>query len=241
MNVVQRQVASAAALHPPQAVRAEFLQTISRQRLAEIEVATGKHVPANTLSEKLAYTAVKGLRAIADCVFYRRYFNRAIVLETVAAIPGMVGGMVRHMRSLRRMRDDPNIRTLLAEAENERMHLLTWMEVTQPWLVERLMVLLLQGAFFNAYLTLYLLAPKTAHRFVGYLEEEAIVSYSEMVEELKDGRLPNGPAPAIALKYWNLPADATVLDVALAVRADEATHRDTNHALADESEVDGLE
>ncbi|KAI5188380.1 ubiquinol oxidase [Nematocida sp. AWRm77] len=227
-----------AQLHPPQAVRKEFLHSISKDELQRIDTEVGKHVPAACVSDKLAYAAVKSLRAIADCVFYRRYVHRAIVLETVAAIPGMVGGIVRHMRSLRSMKDDKNIRTLLAEAENERMHLMTWMEVSKPWLVERLMVLMLQGVFFNAYLALYLLSPRTAHRFVGYLEEEAIISYTEMVKELKEGVLPNGPAPAIAKEYWKLPSNATLLEVTLAVRADEAAHRDTNHELAD---IEGLE
>ncbi|KAI5187546.1 ubiquinol oxidase [Nematocida homosporus] len=229
-------------LHPAQVVRKEFMAPISTAGLWGIEVQSGKHVPARGLGDRLAYGAVKGLRAIADVVFYHRYVHRAIVLETVAAIPGMVGGMVRHFRSLRNMKEDAHIRTLLAEAENERMHLLTWMEVSRPWLIERVMVMALQGIFFNAYLGLYLLSPKTAHRFVGYLEEEAIISYSEMVDEIEKGIIPNTKAPSIAKRYWNLPDSANLLDVTLAIRADEAAHRDVNHELADSlAEDTGLE
>jgi len=225
-------------LHPPQVVRSEFLSGISKEQLREIDAEVGKHVSAKGYSDKVAYSLVKGLRMIADCVFYRRYLNRAIVLETVAAIPGMVGGMTRHFKSLRNMKDDKNIRALLAEAENERMHLITWMEVAKPLLIERLMVLALQGVFFNAYLLLYIASPRTAHRFVGYLEEEAIISYTEMIKELETGKIPNIPAPEIAKEYWNLPSNATLIEVALAVRADEATHRDTNHDLADLSNLE---
>ena len=41
--------------------------------------------------------------------------------------------MLRHLRSLRRMnRDHGWIHTLLEEAENERMHLLTFVQLKQP-------------------------------------------------------------------------------------------------------------
>jgi ubiquinol oxidase len=56
-----------------------------------------------------------------------------VVLETVAAVPGMVVGMLRHMRSLRRVEDDrATIRIRLDEAENERMHLMTFWKLPSP-------------------------------------------------------------------------------------------------------------
>ena len=66
------------------------------------------------------------------------------------------------------------IHSLLAEAENERMHLLTFLELKQPGPFMRLMVLLAQGVFFNTFFLAYLLSPSFCHRFVGYLEEEAV-------------------------------------------------------------------
>ncbi|EHY64375.1 ubiquinol oxidase [Nematocida ausubeli] len=220
-------------MHPAQVVRPEFLHRMTHADLEKVDVEVGKHLPQRDFSDVFAWRTVKGLRMIADVVFYKRYVHRAIVLETVAAIPGMVGGLIRHLKSLRKMEDDTNIRVLLAEAENERMHLMTWMEVAKPLLLERLIVMALQGVFFNAYLMLYIVSAKTAHRLVGYLEEEAIISYTEMVREIQAGIIPNTPAPEIAKKYWNLGEDATLLDVTLAIRADEATHRDTNHEIAD--------
>jgi ubiquinol oxidase len=41
------------------------------------------------------------------------------------------------------------------------------------------------------------------------------------------------PAPRIAIDYWKLPQDARLRDVIIAVRADEAKHRDMNHGFAD--------
>lgn len=44
----------------------------------------------------------------------RGWLNRIVFLETVAGVPGMVGGMVRHLNSLSRMeRDYGWIHTLL--------------------------------------------------------------------------------------------------------------------------------
>ena len=72
-----------------------------------------------------------------------------------------------------------------------------------------------------------------AHRFVAYLEEEAVVSYTGYLEAIDRGELENVPAPEIAIDYWKLGHKATLRDVVIAVRADEANHRDTNHAFAD--------
>jgi ubiquinol oxidase len=193
-----------------------------------------EHRTPEGLSDRIALGITKFLRFFADTFFAKRYGNRAIVLETVAAVPGMVGGMLTHLRSLRRMKDDDGrIQTLLDEAENERMHLMTFIAVARPSGFERAMVLLAQGVFFNFYFVLYLVAPVTAHRMVGYFEEEAVISYSRYLEEIDAGRVENVAAPEIARRYWKLPADATLRDVVIAVRDDEAGHRDVNHSLAD--------
>ncbi|RHW20270.1 alternative oxidase [Pseudomonas jilinensis] len=191
------------------------------------------HQPSG-LSDQIAFRLTRFLRWFADRFFKQRYGHRAVVLETVAGVPGMVGGMLRHMRSLRRMEDDREwIHTLLEEAENERMHLMTFIEIAKPSWFERLIVLLAQGIFFTCFLLLYIVSARTAHRLVGYFEEEAVYSYTEYLGEIDSGRLANTPAPQIAIDYWQLPADARLRDVVLAVRADEAGHRDVNHSLAD--------
>lgn len=193
-----------------------------------------KHHRPNDLPDRIALFTVRTLRRVVDALFRKRYGHRAVMLETVAAVPGMVGGALQHLRCLRRIEDDGGwIRTLLDEAENERMHLMTFIQVAQPTRFERLLILLAQGAFYNAFFLLYLISPRTAHRVVGYLEEEAVVSYSQYLEEIDAGRHENVPAPEIALRYWNLPPNARLRDVVLAVRADEAGHRDVNHRFAD--------
>ena len=157
-----------------------------------------------------------------------------MMLETVAAVPGMVGGMLLHLKSLRSFGHSGGwIKALLEEAENERMHLMTFMEVAKPKWYERALVIAVQGVFFNAYFVAYVLSPKLAHRVVGYLEEEAIHSYTEYLKDLDSGVIENGPAPAIAIDYWQLPPDATIRDVVIVIRADEAHHRDVNHFASD--------
>jgi len=198
------------------------------------------HHQPHGLSDRIAFGFTKLLRFCADTFFAKRYGHRAIVLETVAAVPGMVGATINHLKCLRRMCDDQGwIRTLMEEAENERMHLMTFIEIAKPTLFERLVILAVQWVFYVAFFALYLISARTAHRVVGYFEEEAVVSYTLYLKELDEGRSANVPAPAIARHYWKLPDDATLRDVVLVVRADEAHHRDVNHGFA--SELAGTE
>jgi len=190
------------------------------------------HEPEN-FSDKIALKFVKFLRFCADSFFAKRYGHRAIVLETVAAVPGMVGGALQHLRSLRRLEDDRGlIRKLLDEAENERMHLMTFVQIARPSRLERWLILLAQGVFYNFFFLLYLISPKTAHRVVGYFEEEAVISYTHYLEEVDSGRHENVPAPQVAIDYWNLEPEARLRDVVLAIRDDEAAHRGVNHEIA---------
>jgi ubiquinol oxidase len=191
------------------------------------------HFAPKGFSDKFALGFTKTLRFCADTFFAKRYGHRAVVLETVAAVPGMVGAMFMHLKCLRWMRDDEGwIRTLMDEAENERMHLMTFIEIAQPTRFERLLILVAQALFVIGFSVLYLVSARTAHRVVGYFEEEAVTSYTQYLEEIDAGRATNVPAPAIAIAYWHLPADATLRDVVIAVRADEAGHRDANHGFA---------
>lgn len=200
------------------------------------------HHKPKDLCDRIALGFTKVLRWCADTFFAKRYGHRAIVLETVAAVPGMVGATLTHLKCLRRMEDDKGwIRTLMEEAENERMHLMTFIEVAKPTLFERFVVLAVQWVFYIGFFILYLISSKTAHRIVGYFEEEAVISYTHYLQELDEGRSPNVPAPEIAKRYWKLPDNATLRDVVLVVRADEAHHRDVNHGFASELAGDSVD
>lgn len=199
------------------------------------------HYQPVNFSDKVARAFTKSLRFFADTFFKKRYGHRAVILETVAAVPGMVAGMWTHLRSLREMRTGygPKIRVLLAEAENERMHLMTFIAIAKPTWFERLLVLFAQAVFWHVYFVIYVLFPRTAHRIVGYFEEEAVYSYTEFLREIDNGHIVNCAAPRIAIDYWNLSEDATLRDVVIAVRNDESEHRDVNHKFASEYDTDG--
>ena len=192
-----------------------------------------KHYKPENISDRIALTFTKLLRLIADIFFKKKYGHRAVVLETVAAVPGMVAGMLMHLKSLRKMEDDKGwIKLLLEEAENERMHLMTFIQVAKPTSLERFIIIAAQLVFIVMYSIIYLASQRTAHRIVGYFEEEAVFSYTDYLNELESGRIKDQPAPKIAIDYWNLPLHSTLKDVVRVVRDDEAGHRDVNHSFA---------
>jgi len=193
-----------------------------------------KHYKPKNLSDRIALSFTKFLRFLADTFFKKKYGHRAVVLETVAAVPGMVAGMLLHLKSLRKMQDDRGwIKTLLDEAANERMHLMTFIKIAKPTFIERIIIMNAQFIFIIMYLFIYLISQKTAHRIVGYFEEEAVTSYTEYLEEIREGKIEDIKAPEIAINYWNLPLNSKLSDVIEAIRDDEASHRDVNHSFAD--------
>jgi len=212
-----------------------------------IEDINPAHRPPRGVRDWLSYSAVYATRMGFDLLTSygpNKHLNRDqwlfrfVFLETVAGVPGMVAAMLRHMVSLRTLKRDHGwIHTLLEEAENERMHLLTFMKLRQPSLAFRLGVLGAQGVFFNAFLAAYIFSPRTCHRFVGYLEEEAVKTYTHAIHDIDivgsdAAEWATTQAPDIAISYWKLPKNATVRDVVLAVRADEASHSHVNHTMA---------
>ena len=119
------------------------------------------HAPKGAVRpHRLGFTKV--LRFCADTFFAKRYGHRAVVLETVAAVPGMVGATINHLTCLRRMCDDKGwIKTLMDEAENERMHLMTFIEVVEADGVRAAVIIGVQWVF---YLCLLRPLPRSARR-----------------------------------------------------------------------------
>jgi hypothetical protein len=206
------------------------------------------HVPPQDWKDKAALGAVKLVRFGFDTatgwnrgeITQDKILNRAIFLETIAAIPGMVAAIIRHFRSLRNMaRDGGMLNMFLEEANNERMHLLTFIRMKDPGYLFRGAVIGGQFGFGSTFLLMYMISPAFCHRFVGYIEEEACHTYTKIIDEIEAA--PEGSdlamwrteeAPKIAKGYWHLGENGTVLDVMRAVRADEAEHRDVNHAVS---------
>ena len=187
------------------------------------------------MSDKFARSMTNFFRFFADAFFAHRYGHRAVVLETVAGVPGMIAGMWVHLKSLRQAKTGygPLIRELLAEAENERMHLMFFIDIAHPNWLERVLILIAQLVFMAYYLVLYIVSPKTAHKMIHYFEEEAVQSYTSYLEEIQAGRIEDVPAPQLAIQYYELHTDARLSDMIFRVRADEQGHSDANLKFAE--------
>ena len=187
------------------------------------------------ISDTFALSMTKFFRFIADTFFAKRYGHRAVVLETVAGVPGMVAGVWMHFKSLRKMKVGfgEQIREMLAEAENERMHLMFFIEIAKPNYFERFIVLFSQMIFGLFYLFMYVFFTRTAHRMIGYFEDEAVKSYTEYLEMVESGKVENIPAPKLAISYYGIGSDSKLSDLIRCVRADEEHHSETNHNYAD--------
>ena len=189
-----------------------------------------------TLSDRFAYSMTVFFRFIADTFFAKRYGHRAVVLETIAGVPGMVAGMWMHFKSLRSMKVGygKHIREMLAEAENERMHFMFFIEIAKPNIFERSLVLFSQFLFGAFYFFMYVFFTKTAHRMIGFFEDEAVKSYTEYLKMIEDGEIENVKAPQIAIEYYDLKSNARLIDLVKCVKADEEHHSEVNHKYADE-------
>ena len=183
----------------------------------------------------LAMGMTKFFRFFADTFFAKRYGHRAVVLETVAGVPGMVAGMWLHFKSLRKMKTGwgPDIREMLAEAENERMHLMFFIAIAKPNFFERLLVVFAQIIFFVFYFIVYVLSYRMAHKMIAYFEEEAVRSYTDYLSLVESGQVENVPAPQLAIDYYKMKKTARLSDLIKCVRADEEHHSKVNHRYAD--------
>jgi ubiquinol oxidase len=193
-----------------------------------------RHHPPAALSDRLALGSIRALTTAAGALFGRRYGDRVVVFETIAAVPPMVAATLLHLKCLRRMLDDRGwVRAFMDEAENQRAHLMSFVAVAHPRTWERLLIAISQGFFYNAYFLLHLISARTAHRFAGYLAEQSVTGYSRYLDRLESGIETNVQAPEAAIAYWNLAPDARLSDMVMAMREDEAIHRDIHHAFAD--------
>ena len=159
------------------------------------------HRKPETIGDKIAYHGTMFCRACFDFVTgYKvpkegepldkyvgtryemtegKWMTRVIFLELIAGVPGSVASFLRTLHSLRLLkRDKAWIETLQDEAYNERMHLLTFIKIGQPSWFTKTIIYLGQGVFTNLFFFCYLTNPKYCHRFVGYLEEEAVRTYT---------------------------------------------------------------
>ena len=187
------------------------------------------------MSNWFAMSMTKFFRFFADVFFAKRYGHRAVVLETIAGVPGMVAGVLIHLRSLRQMErgNGTMIQEMLDEAVNERKHLMFFIEIAQPNWFERSLIVCAQFIFWHFYLILYIISPRTGHKMIAYFEEEAVRSYTNYLDLIHSNQIADVPAPQLAIEYYGLDEDAKLSDMIECVRADEQKHSEVNHKIAD--------
>ncbi|CAD8135362.1 unnamed protein product [Paramecium octaurelia] len=215
----------------------------------ELEQVSLEHKTAITFGDHFAYYFIQSMRLGFDVmsgykrilpfqseiVSEKKWINRVLFLETVAGLE-----CIDILRSLRGMKRDQGwIHTLLEEAENERIHLLTFLNIKKPSLLFRTGVVLAQTWYVALFGVTYMFCPRVCHRIVGYLEEEAVKTYTHMIHEIERDGSPihswtTRKANHHSIEYWALEEDATLLDVVKAIRKDEEHHKDVNHYFADD-------
>ncbi|CAJ0832309.1 11258_t:CDS:2 [Entrophospora sp. SA101] len=108
----------------PKPIRHEIIESkepLKTKDLENLDIKLTLHREPATISDKIAFGIVKLLRLPTDWFFKKKYIHRVVMLETIAAVPGLVGGTIRHLKSLRKLKHDGGwIEHLLHEAENER-------------------------------------------------------------------------------------------------------------------------
>ena len=205
-------------MHKPQTLSDKFMHGLMRSAYHSFNFIT-RYQPENTPVKAVEW--------------------RLLVLESVAGVPGFMAAGMRHFHSLRGLKRDHGwIHTLLEEAENERMHLLTALTMFKVGPITRGLVVAAQCLMTPLLWSIYVVNPKMMHRFVGYLEETACETYANIIRQVETEGTPLNkawselPAPDIAKGYWQLADDALWLDALKCMFADEANHRDVNHTFA---------
>lgn len=157
------------------------------------------------MSDRAASGIVSLLFRCGNLYFRDDYIKRAIFLESVASVPGLVCSNLHHLRCLRRLQPNEWIKPLVDEAENERMHLLAVYSYAPLSIIQKLFIRILQISFVTLFSFLFVFTPRTSHRLVGFLEEHAVHSYTQMIRRIDDGKLINLPRQPSSKEYWGLP------------------------------------
>lgn len=103
---------------------------------------------------------------------YKGWINRILYMQNVIGVPSFVGAMWRHLRSLRKLSEEESgdIHGMLKESENERVHLLLFLEYHKPSFIYRFGMVSSQALFLFSFSILYMINPRMVHRLVADIE-----------------------------------------------------------------------
>ncbi|KAL0483918.1 ubiquinol oxidase AOX1C, mitochondrial [Acrasis kona] len=197
-------------------------------------IDTNYHFEPQVLSDYIAFSIVYIVRFLTRYIFSGRFVHHGVFLEACASIPGLVGGVLHYIFGASSPEEEKRIAALLEESENERTHLMLWAEVIKPSILETILIFFATVVYFVLYCASYLVSRNFCHRVVGYMEEEAVWYYTDFLQAIDRGvpEVLDIQVPKLAINYYKLNADATLRQVVLCVRGDEAHHRNSNHTLS---------
>src|SRR3989338_1266912 len=126
-------------------------------------------------------------------------------LEAIASIPPLVIGVMKHFSFILKMEKQVCFESneLFEEAENERMHLMIWMQVCKPTKLDRVLVFLSQVNFTWFIILSYWISPNFVNKLLEFLEESSIDSYTDFMKDIEAGKYAHIPVPPIALEYYH--------------------------------------
>ena len=190
-------------------------------------------------SDFVALYIAKTFRFSAKKVFAKYFIYYLLFLETFARSSSAAASQWIHLKCLQKVKYDRDwIKILTNQAENERIHLITIIEIIQPKLFVRLLIIFGQITYQILYLFLYIIFPRTAHRFIGYSREESARDYNNYLEHLENDVSLNINASQISIKHWNLDSKAKLIDVVKLISKDKMNHATINHKVADTIDED---
>lgn len=205
-------------LHPPfigSSSRFTYaLPALDSDDIAALERETLNHHEPNCWNDYCCVSLVKLLRWCADKLFRERYIHRATMLKAIAPAPALAGAIVANLRMYLRKKDatylpshgnfSSEVRVLMAQMESHAAHVNILLSMCEITTVERVAAVLLYGLHYFIFTLLFFLYPRMAFRLMGYLNEESVVIWTHMINDVELGKIVERPIPRAALQYWGL-------------------------------------
>lgn len=108
------------------------------------------------------------------------------------------------------------VQGLVSESEREKLRLDILLHLQAPGLLSRALLSTTQAALECGYSLAHVVSPKFCRWLVGYVEEESVKAYTQLLKDIDSGLLPKfagGVAPAAARAHFALPEGAPLSEV----------------------------
>lgn len=181
-----------------------------------------------SVADSAAYGATRFLTCSVDLVSWltlsreRRWLRRLLFLSTISGAPG------RALAAAERHPSDKWARALLSEAASERARLAILMEIRAPGPVSQTFIESGQALLSRCFSATRYALPRFCKWFGGYVEEEQVKAYTQLLEDIEAGAAPtfaNAQASALACEHYGLPVGTSLREVISCMRAERMLSR----------------